>query len=181
MDSFDLVVIGSGPGGYVGAIRAAQLGLRAAIVEKEPSLGGTCLNVGCIPSKVLLESSEVYELARTRLADHGVVLAGEARLDLAALMQRKDRIVGELTAGVAQLLKKNRVTVLRGQGSLAAADRVRVEPLEGASAPAESGRALSCSPPAASPCRCPRSLRRRAHRRLDGRPRASRGCRGIWS
>jgi dihydrolipoamide dehydrogenase len=131
MDSFDLVVIGSGPGGYVAAIRAAQLGLRAALVEKDATLGGTCLNVGCIPSKAMLESSELYHLARSRLGEHGVKLAGEVQLDLPTMLARKDRIVGELTSGVAQLTKKNKVTVLRGRGSLAAVDRVRVQPLEG--------------------------------------------------
>jgi dihydrolipoamide dehydrogenase len=133
MDSFDLIVIGSGPGGYVAAIRAAQLGLRTAVVEKDATLGGTCLNVGCIPSKVLLESSEVFHLVRTRLGEHGVKLSGEAQLDLPTLLQRKERIVGELTSGVAQLLKKNKVAVLHGRGSLAAADRVRVELADGGS------------------------------------------------
>jgi dihydrolipoamide dehydrogenase len=130
MDSFDLVVIGSGPGGYVAAIRAAQLGLRTALVEKDAALGGTCLNVGCIPSKAMLESSELYHLARARLGEHGVKVAGDVQLDLPTMLARKERIVGELTSGVAQLMKKNKVTVLRGRGSLAAADRVKVQPSE---------------------------------------------------
>jgi dihydrolipoamide dehydrogenase len=126
MDSFDLVIIGSGPGGYVAAIRGAQLGLRTCLVERDAALGGTCLNVGCIPSKALLESSELYHAARTRFAEHGIGLGGEPSMNLPAMMARKVRIVKELTDGVAQLMKKNKVTVLRGTGSLAARDRVRV-------------------------------------------------------
>jgi len=125
MDSFDLVIIGAGPGGYVCAIRAAQLGLKTAIVEKRHALGGTCLNVGCIPSKALLESSELYESAREHSADHGVVLA-DVGLDLSAMMARKGGIVKELTDGVAMLMKKNKVTVLTGRGTITAPGRVSV-------------------------------------------------------
>jgi dihydrolipoamide dehydrogenase len=125
MATFDLVVIGAGPGGYVCAIRAAQLGLEVALVEKHRSLGGTCLNVGCIPSKALLESSELFESTRTRVAEHGVV-AGDVTLDLGAMMARKDRIVGELTDGVGLLMKKNKVRVVTGRGELVAANRVAV-------------------------------------------------------
>ncbi len=131
MDTYDLVVIGAGPGGYVGAIRAAQLKLKVALVEKDGRLGGTCLNVGCIPSKVLLESSELYFMARHRFADHGLQV-GQLSLDLPTMHKRKERVVGELTDGVAGLMKKNRVTVLRGRATLLAADRVRVAPAEGA-------------------------------------------------
>jgi dihydrolipoamide dehydrogenase len=123
--SFDLVVIGAGPGGYVCAIRAAQLGLRTALIEKDPALGGTCLNVGCIPSKALLESSELFHAARHKLGAHGVQV-GALALDLGAMMRRKERVVRELTDGVAGLMKKNRVTVLRGRGALAGPGRVRV-------------------------------------------------------
>ena len=126
METYDLAIIGAGPGGYVAAIRAAQLGLRPCLVERYPSLGGTCLNVGCIPSKALLESSELFHAASTRLAEHGIDVGGAPRLDLAAMMARKQRIVKELTDGVAGLMKKNRVTVLQGAGSLAARDRVKV-------------------------------------------------------
>jgi len=125
MVSFDLVIIGAGPGGYVCAIRAAQLGLKTAIVEKRHALGGTCLNVGCIPSKALLESSELYESAREHSADHGVVLA-DVGLDLSAMMARKGGIVKELTDGVAMLMKKNKVTVLTGRGTITAPGRVSV-------------------------------------------------------
>ena len=125
MDSFDLVVIGAGPGGYVCAIRGAQLGLKVALVEKGGTLGGTCLNVGCIPSKALLESSELYAAAVGGLADHGVVLP-TVDLDLATMLSRKEGIVKELTDGVQMLMKKNRVTTLQGHGALKARDRVTV-------------------------------------------------------
>src|SRR5205085_6525705 len=101
-ERFDLIVIGAGPGGYVAAIRAAQLGLKVACVEKRPSLGGTCLNVGCIPSKALLDSSEHFAFTRAGLARHGVKV-GDVTLDLAAMMGRKDRVVKGLTDGVAFL------------------------------------------------------------------------------
>ncbi len=103
---FDVVVIGGGPGGYVCAIRAAQLGLSVACVEKRGALGGTCLNVGCIPSKALLHDSELYEAARNELAAHGVKV-GKVSLDLKTMMKRKDGVVATLTTGVAGLLRKN--------------------------------------------------------------------------
>ena len=93
---FDLVVIGAGPGGYVAAIRAAQLGLKVACIEKEPRLGGVCLNVGCIPSKALLDSSEYYHLAKDHFAIHGIK-TGRVSLDLPAMMARKEQVVQELT------------------------------------------------------------------------------------
>jgi len=125
MKSFDLVVIGAGPGGYVCAIRAAQLGLKVALVEKRATLGGTCLNVGCIPSKALLESSEVLEQTMNHAADHGVVI-GDIGFDLGSMMARKERIVSELTGGVAALMKKNKVEVFAGTGELTAVDKVVV-------------------------------------------------------
>jgi len=125
MADFDLVVIGSGPGGYVGAIRAAQLGMRVACVEKEQALGGTCLNVGCIPSKALLDSSEHYWQVRRTLGAHGVKVSG-VELDLPTMMSRKDRVVRGLTQGVAGLFKKNKIEWVRGTGRIAAAGRVAV-------------------------------------------------------
>src|SRR5580700_5991957 len=98
-DSFDLIVIGAGPGGYVCAIRAAQLGMKVACVESRKTLGGTCLNIGCIPSKALLESSEHYYHTKTKLSKHGVIV-GDVRVDLGAMMKRKDSIVRQLTNGV---------------------------------------------------------------------------------
>ncbi len=124
MREFDLVVIGAGPGGYVAAIRAAQLGLKVACVEERPALGGTCLNVGCIPSKALLSSSE--HLAELKhLAQHGISV-GETGFDLAAMMARKDRVVGDLTKGIAHLFKKNGVEWLAGRGTIPAPGKVQV-------------------------------------------------------
>lgn len=125
MDKFDVVVIGAGPGGYVCAIRAAQLGLKVALVEKDTALGGTCLNVGCIPSKALLESSETFYAAGHKAAAHGVLI-GSAQFDLPTMMARKAAIVKDLTDGIAVLMKKNKVEVVRGEGRLAAPGRVSV-------------------------------------------------------
>jgi dihydrolipoamide dehydrogenase len=117
MPDFDyqLVVIGSGPGGYVAAIRASQLGLKTAIVEKDKTLGGTCLNVGCIPSKALLASTEHLHFAKERFAAHGII-TGDIKLDLGAMMKRKGEVVGKLTGGVAYLMKKNKIDVVKGLG-----------------------------------------------------------------
>ena len=125
MDSFDLIIIGAGPGGYVCAIRAAQLGLKTALVEKDAALGGTCLNVGCIPSKALLESSELFHVTRHKAEDHGVFPAS-VKLDLQRMMSRKDGIVKDLTDGIAVLMKKNKVTVLQGRGVLKGQGKVEV-------------------------------------------------------
>jgi dihydrolipoamide dehydrogenase len=129
-EQFDLVVIGAGPGGYVAAIRAAQLGLKVAIIDKRPTLGGTCLNVGCIPSKALLDSSELYALARNRFAGHGVKV-GDLGLDLAAMLARKDRVVKGMTEGVALLMRKNKVSVKQGTGRLAGPGEVGVKGASG--------------------------------------------------
>ncbi len=126
---FDVLVIGAGPGGYVAAIRAAQLGLKVACVERTPTLGGTCLNVGCIPSKALLHTSEEYAHAGKRLARHGVVVSG-VTLDLAAMMAHKDKVVGDLTRGVAGLLEKNDVTRIEGHARLAGPNTVEIEGAE---------------------------------------------------
>lgn len=125
-EHYDLAVIGAGPGGYVAAIRAAQLGMRVLCVEREPALGGTCLRIGCIPSKALLDSSERFWQARTHLAAHGVGV-GEVSLDLPAMMRRKDQVVQGLTSGVAGLFKKNRITRRHGTARIAAPDRVTIE------------------------------------------------------
>ncbi len=125
MHQHDLVVIGAGPGGYVAAIRAAQLGLNVACVEKEPALGGTCLRIGCIPSKALLESSERYHAARESLREHGVKVKG-VDLDLGDMLKRKDKIVSGLTAGVEALFKKNKITRYQGHGRIVGPGRVDV-------------------------------------------------------
>lgn len=129
-EQFDVVVIGSGPGGYVCAIRAAQLGLRTACVEKRATLGGTCLNIGCIPSKALLQSSHLYEEAAKEFAHHGIT-TGNVGFDLAVMQARKDTVVKQLTAGIAGLFKKNKVEHVAGLGTVASAEEVRVAPKDG--------------------------------------------------
>ena len=127
---FDLVVIGSGPGGYVGAIRAAQLGLKTAVIEKDKNYGGTCLNVGCIPSKALLQSSEHYHAALHDFASHGVKVQ-RVELDLPAMMARKDKVVQTNTEGIAFLFKKNKITPFQGTGKILAAGKVEVTSAKG--------------------------------------------------
>ena len=122
---FDLIVIGSGPGGYVGAIRAAQLGLKTAVVEKDKTYGGTCLNVGCIPSKALLESSEHYVAALHDLAKHGVKVPS-VELDLKTMLDRKVKVVDENTKGIAFLFKKNKITAFNGFGKILPSGEVEV-------------------------------------------------------
>jgi len=126
MDKLDLIVIGAGPGGYVAAIRAAQLGMRVACVEKDESLGGTCLNIGCIPSKALLDSSEHYFNLRRGLEAHGIKVAG-VELDLAAMLARKDKVVKTLTTGVKGLFRKNKIERVTGAARLAGGGKVVVE------------------------------------------------------
>ena len=108
MQEFDLVVIGSGPGGYTGAIRAAQLGMRVACIEKQKTLGGTCLNVGCIPSKALLNSSEKYQEAKEHFADIGIMT--DVKLDLTKMLAKKDKVVEDLCRGIEMLFAKNKIT-----------------------------------------------------------------------
>jgi dihydrolipoamide dehydrogenase len=124
-DSFDVIVIGSGPGGYVCAIRAAQLGLKVACVEKDATLGGTCLNIGCIPSKALLQSSEEFEKTKHALKDHGVLVEG-VKLDLARMQARKKEVVTANTKGVEFLFRKNKITWLKGTGRITAPGAVDV-------------------------------------------------------
>ena len=130
--SYDLVIIGGGPGGYVAAIRAAQLGMKVVCVEKRGALGGTCLNIGCIPSKALLHSSELYAQAQHGLADNGVEV-GDLRLDLAKMMARKDKVVSDLTKGVEFLFKKNKIDYIRGTGRVPEPGTVAVESADGGS------------------------------------------------
>lgn len=125
MDLFDLIVIGAGPGGYVCAFRAAQLGLKVALVEKRATLGGTCLNVGCIPSKALLHSSEQFVFAKHHAAAHGIKL-GSVDVDLPALLKKKDEVVTKLVGGVAQLAKARKITVLTGSASFVSANTLAI-------------------------------------------------------
>ncbi|MEZ5863529.1 MAG: dihydrolipoyl dehydrogenase [Geminicoccaceae bacterium] len=125
-ESFDVVFIGGGPGGYVGAIKAAQLGMKVACVEQRGTLGGTCLNIGCIPSKALLHSSHLYAEARGGMEKHGVKVAS-VELDLDAMMDNKDEVVETLTKGIEGLFKKNKVTYIVGHGRIAGAGKVVVE------------------------------------------------------
>ena len=124
-EPFDLIVIGAGPGGYVCAIRAAQLGLKVACVEKRETLGGTCLNIGCIPSKALLQSSEEFEHTRHALADHGVIVDG-VRLDLDRMQARKREVVAANTKGIEFLFRKHKITWLKGAGRIVAPGQVDV-------------------------------------------------------
>jgi dihydrolipoamide dehydrogenase len=129
-DRYDLVVIGAGPGGYVAAIRAAQLGLKVACVEKRPTLGGTCLNVGCIPSKALLDSSEYYHLAKARFAKHGIRV-DKVEIDVPAMLARKDEVVKGLTSGVAGLFKKNKIDSIYGAAAITSPTSVAVKKNDG--------------------------------------------------
>src|SRR6202011_4924098 len=130
MEKFDVVIIGSGPGGYVAAIRAGQLGLKTAIVEKDKELGGTCLNVGCIPSKALLTSSDHLMFAKKEAEKHGIVI-GNVDVDLNKMQQRKDKVVKTLTGGVRALMKTNKVTTFEGLGTTTAPGKVSVKSSDG--------------------------------------------------
>jgi dihydrolipoamide dehydrogenase len=125
MAEFDLVVIGGGPGGYVAAIRAAQLGMNVACVEMRGTLGGTCLNVGCIPSKALLDSSEKFEDVKKHFGDHGI--KAQVGLDLKTMLARKDKVVLDLTKGIEGLFKKNKVTYVKGRGTIKASGEITVD------------------------------------------------------
>src|SRR6201993_2796610 len=125
MASYDLVVIGTGPGGYVCAVRAAQLGMKVAVVEKNPTLGGTCLNVGCMPSKALLHASEMFEEAAHSFAKMGVSVS-VPKLDLPSMMNFKQQGIDGNVKGVDFLMKKNRIDVLKGTGKILGAGRVEV-------------------------------------------------------
>lgn len=131
MSSFDVVVIGSGPGGYVAAIRCAQLGFNTAIIEKYNSLGGTCLNVGCIPSKALLDSSHHYHDAVKHFSDHGIEISGEIKVDLEKMVARKKAVVDQTVGGINFLMNKNKITVFEGIGSFEDATHINVTKNDG--------------------------------------------------
>jgi dihydrolipoamide dehydrogenase len=129
--AFDVVIIGGGPGGYVAAIKAAQLGLKTACIEKRENLGGTCLNVGCIPSKALLQSSHKFEETK-HMAEHGITVK-DVKLDLAQMMERKNKVVDGLAKGISGLFAKNKITHFKGQGSFIAANKIKVSYSDGKS------------------------------------------------
>src|SRR6266403_3528559 len=126
MEKFDVLIIGSGPGGYIAAIRSGQLGLKTALVEKDKEPGGTCLNVGCIPSKALLTSSDDVMFVKKEAAKHGIVIDG-AHVDLAKMHQRKDKVVKTFNSGVRSLMKTNKVTVFEGLGTITAPGKVSIK------------------------------------------------------
>jgi len=132
MSSFDVVIIGSGPGGYVSAIRCAQLGFKTAIIEKYTTLGGTCLNVGCIPSKALLASSHHYEEIQ-HFADHGIEVSGEVKVNLEKMIARKQAVVDQTSGGVKFLMDKNKITVFEGLGSFVDATHIAIVKADGSS------------------------------------------------
>ena len=126
MNSYDVAIIGSGPGGYVAAIRCAQLGMKTAIIEKYATLGGTCLNVGCIPSKALLDSSHHYEDAVKHFEEHGIEIPGDVKVNLEKMIARKQSVVEQITGGVDFLMKKNKIDVYQGMGSLKDATHITI-------------------------------------------------------
>jgi len=127
MTSYDVAIIGSGPGGYVAAIRCAQLGMKTAIIEKYSSLGGTCLNVGCIPSKALLDSSHHYEEAVSHFETHGIEIPGEVKVNLKKMIERKQAVVDQTTKGIQFLMDKNKITVYEGLGSFVNANQIEIK------------------------------------------------------
>ncbi len=138
---FDLTIIGSGPGGYVAAIRAAQLGMNTAIIERYNTLGGTCLNVGCIPSKALLDSSEHYHNARDKFETHGIDVKGLS-VNMPQMIKRKDEVVEQTTKGVDFLMKKNKITVFHGHGSFVTANKIKITKSDGSSEEIETEKAI---------------------------------------
>ena len=131
MSTYDVVIIGSGPGGYVAAIRCAQLGMKTAIIEKYSTLGGTCLNVGCIPSKALLDSSHHYDDAIKHFEEHGIEISGDVKVNLEQMMKRKSAVVSQTCDGVKFLMDKNKIDVIHGVGSFKDATHVNIEKSEG--------------------------------------------------
>ena len=131
MENFDVVVVGAGPGGYVAAIRCAQLGMKTALVERYSTLGGTCLNVGCIPSKALLDSSEHYHQAVHTFEEHGIDLGSKPKVNLTQMVKRKQDVVDQTTKGIDYLMKKNKVTVLHGHGTFTSSTALSIAKADG--------------------------------------------------
>ena len=141
MEKFDVTVIGSGPGGYVAAIRAAQLGMKTAIIERYNVLGGTCLNVGCIPSKALLDSSEHYHNAHEKFEMHGIKLE-KLKVDMPQMIKRKNEVVTQTTGGIDYLMKKNKITVFHGHGSFISANKISIAKNDGTKEEIESTKTI---------------------------------------
>jgi len=141
MDTFDVVIIGSGPGGYVGAIRAAQLGFKTALIEKYSTLGGTCLNVGCIPSKAMLDSSEHFHNAQHTFSEHGIQLSN-LKIDLPQLVKRKNEVVKQTVGGIDFLMKKNKITVFRGIGSFENKNTINIKDDSGKTTQISAGKVI---------------------------------------
>ena len=139
MSQFDVTIIGSGPGGYVAAIRCAQLGFKTAIIEKYSVLGGTCLNVGCIPSKALLDSSEHFYNAKHDFANHGIII-NDPVADLGRMIERKREVVDQTTKGINFLMDKNKITVFEGVGSFESATQIKVTKNDGSTEDRKSTR-----------------------------------------
>lgn len=139
---YDLTIIGSGPGGYVAAIRAAQLGLKTAIIEKYNTLGGTCLNVGCIPSKALLDSSEHYHNATHRFTTHGIDIKGSIEVNLPQMIKRKSDVVEQTCKGIDFLMKKNKIDVYKGHGSFLTANKIQVKKADGSTEEIETNKTI---------------------------------------
>ena len=139
---YDVTVIGSGPGGYVAAIRAAQLGLKTAIIERYSTLGGTCLNVGCIPSKALLDSSEHYHNAVHKFDLHGIVLSAPPSVDLPKMVQRKSDVVSQTSKGIEFLMKKNKIDVYNGHGSFVSANKIAIAKADGTTQEIETDKTI---------------------------------------
>ncbi|MFK7934950.1 MAG: dihydrolipoyl dehydrogenase [Saprospiraceae bacterium] len=138
---YDVTVIGSGPGGYVAAIRAAQLGLKTAIIERYNTLGGTCLNVGCIPSKALLDSSEHYHAAHKKFAEHGIQIS-DLGVDMPQMIKRKNEVVGQTTKGIDFLMKKNKITVHHGHGSFISKNKISIKKDDGSTEEIETDKTI---------------------------------------
>ena len=142
MSKFDVAVIGSGPGGYVAAIRCAQLGLKTAIIEKYSTLGGTCLNVGCIPSKALLDSSHHYHDAVAHFEEHGIEISGDVKVNLEQMMSRKEKVVNQTCDGVKFLMDKNKIEVFQGVGSFNDTTHINIEDSEGKTQTIEAAKTI---------------------------------------
>lgn len=142
MKTYDVVVIGSGPGGYVAAIRSAQLGFKTAIIEKYDTLGGTCLNVGCIPSKALLDSSHHYEDALKHFETHGIEITGELKVSLKKMIDRKNSVVEQTCSGIKFLMDKNKIDVFHGLGSFVNSTRIKITSKDGSSEEIEAQKTI---------------------------------------